>query len=501
MSVETAPTVPAPVRRFARLWPRSLAGRLVVLLVAALAVVQYAFAWVVWGQQDRMVAEVARGQALSQAVALARLVQSRPAAEAAGLADAFGSRMACARVFAPDEAPPAGAVASSEAPTRTETELALALSAMLHGVRAGAVMVAIDPVDDDGHPCEALGLPAREPPRAAGASRDGPGAAVSRSEGRRGRVAAVAMTVPLADGRVLAMRTAVAVPGRWSRVTFLSFVLSALAAAGVVVVAVSLQTRSLRSLAAASDRLGRGETPPPLDPRGPSEVAAAIEAFNTMQARLGRFLEDRLKLLAGISHDLRTPLTTLRLKAEFVEDEDLREDIVRTIEELAAICEATLAFTRAEATTEETRAVDLVELAAAVADPMREAGADVTVAAPGGPVPFACRPVALRRALRNLVDNAVRYGGVARVTVTAEGDAAVLTVADDGPGLPADRIEDAFQPFVRLEPSRNSETGGIGLGLAIARSIVRAHGGTLTLANRAGGGLVATMRLPGPAKA
>jgi signal transduction histidine kinase len=275
----------------------------------------------------------------------------------------------------------------------------------------------------------------------------------------------------------------------------LSFLLSSLAVAVVAIIAVQTQTRSLRALADASDRFGRGETVAALVAAGPSEVAAVTRAFNTMQERLSLFIRDRLKLLAGISHDLRTPLTTLRLKAEFVEDEKVREGIIATVDELTVIAEATLAFTRAEATTEATEAVDLHCLVGEVTEAFRLTDADVVVA-PFPPLIYACRPVALKRSLRNLIENAVRYGGNARVSAVTHQGAATIAVDDDGPGVPLDRIEDAFQPFVRLEPSRSTETGGIGLGLAIARSIVKAHGGTLTLANRPEGGLRAEIRLP-----
>ena len=228
---------------------------------------------------------------------------------------------------------------------------------------------------------------------------------------------------------------------------------------------------------------------------GPAEVAAASRAFNTMQDRLSAYLGDRLRLLAGISHDLRTPLTTLRLKAEFVEDAAVRDGIVATVDELATICEATLAFSRAEASSEPTREVDLTALAGEVVEEFKIAGDEVSLMSSAVHV-APCRPVALKRALRNLVQNAVRYGGGAKVSVEASREAVTIAVDDEGPGVPDDKMEEAFKPFVRLEPSRSADTGGLGLGLAIARSILRAHGGELTLANRPEGGLRASLVLP-----
>jgi signal transduction histidine kinase len=464
------------------LWPRSLVGRLVVLLVAALAAAQFALVFMLRSQQDNIVEQMAHGQALNQTVTLARLLMTYPANEAAKLADAFGSRESCARISA---GPP-----SDRRMTTAEQHLADLLAIMLHGVNAGQPQVAIEPIGHHEHPCgDAMRAHDGEMTVDAGKRAGKP------FRGDHARAAAVAMTVPLPDQRWLTMRAVVAAPGGWSRATLLSFLLSCLAVTVVAIIAVRTQTRSLRALADASDRLGRGETVAPLMTAGPSEVAAATRAFNTMQERLSLFIRDRLKLLAGISHDLRTPLTTLRLKAEFIEDETIREGIIATIDELTVIAEATLAFTRAEATTEATEAIDLRSLVSEVTEAFCLAGADVVVA-PFPSLTYPCRPVALKRALRNLIENAVRYGGKARVSAVTHQGAVTIAVEDDGPGLPPDQIEDAFQPFVRLEPSRSTETGGIGLGLAIARSIVKAHGGTLILANRPEGGLRAEIRLP-----
>jgi signal transduction histidine kinase len=466
-----------------RLWPRSLAGRLVLLLVAALAAAQFALVFVLRSQQDNIVEEMAHGQTLSQTVTLARLLTTYPANESETLATAFGSRESCARI-ATD--PP-----SDRSMTTAEQHLADLLAIMLHGVKAGMPQVAIEPTGHHEHPCG--GDSAR--PHGAGHTDGGGKRAGKPFLVDRSRMAAVAMTVPLPDQRWLTVRTTVAVPGGWSRATLLSFLLSSFAVAVVAIISVHTQTRSLRALADASDRLGRGETVAPLVAAGPSEVAAATRAFNTMQERLSLFIRDRLKLLAGISHDLRTPLTTLRLKAEFIEDEKVRDDIIATIDELTVISEATLAFTRAEATTEVTEAVDLHGLVAEVTEAFCLNGADVVIT-PFPPLIYACRPVALKRCFRNLIENAVRYGGNALVSAVTQRDAVTIAVEDDGPGVPPDQIEDAFQPFVRLEPSRSTETGGIGLGLAIARSIVKAHGGTLTLSNRLEGGLRAEIHLP-----
>ena len=454
-----------------RLWPASLAARLALLLLLALAFAQGALIVVLRLTETNVVEAVGHGQALTGTVALVRLLSLYPADQGDALTAAFGSRTTCA--FVTSDAPEQAAMSEAE------RRLAAMIAPMLHGVKVGAAQAEIDATGAHAALC--------------------PGRKLSEPEGGalRGpeRPMTVSMTVPLADGRWLTTRTAIEQPSGWNRTTFLSFVLSSLVAAGVAAAAVHVQTRSLRALADASERFGRGETVPPLATSGPTEVAAASRAFNTMQDRLSAYLGDRLRLLAGISHDLRTPLTTLRLKAEFVEDASVRDGIVATVDELATICEATLAFSRAEASSEPTREVDLAALAGDVVDEFNIAGEDVSLApSPAHVAP--CRPVALKRALRNLVQNAVRYGGGAKVSVEASREAVTIAVDDDGPGVPEDRMEEAFKPFVRLEPSRSADTGGLGLGLAIARSIVRAHGGELTLVNRAEGGLRASLVLP-----
>lgn len=462
-------------RVVARLWPRSLAGRLTILLVVALAIAQLALTLILSNRQEAVVAGLMHSQALNETVTLARLLNAYPATEEQRLADAFGSRTSCAVVT-----PSAPATEPMDA---AERQLAETLTAMMHGIRAGSAQVSIEPAANPGFPCENDGDVGGRP----GGDRD--------VHGGRGVQSVVAMSVPLLDGRWLTVKMTAGAPHAFDRTALLSFLLSGLVVAIVAVLAIRLETRSLRSLANASDRFGRGEEVEPLSTSGPSEVAAATTAFNTMQKRLSLFLKDRLRLLASISHDLRTPLTTLRLKAEFIEDETTRDGVIATVDELTTICEATLAFTRAEATSEPTQTVALADLVGEVIKEFRLAGKPVSLDSTSS-VRCACRPVALKRALRNLIENAVRYGSEARLSVSSKDDTAMIYVDDHGPGMPPERIEEAFKPFVRLEPSRNMESGGLGLGLAIASSIVKAHGGTLTLANRAEGGLRAEIALP-----
>lgn len=462
----------------ARLWPRTLAVRLTLLLIATLAIAQLALTLALSRERDSLVEELMHSQALNQTVTLARLLNETPD-DSDRLLQAFGSRNVCATISGAPE-------------TRTmslhESQLADALAGMLHGIDAGAPQVALGTLDENSPRCGHKQFDF---------GRDGhiEGHESGATDADGDRLASLLLAVPLLNGQWLTVESLLELSPEPNRLSMISFIVSALAVALVTVWAVRNQTKLLRTLADASERFGRGEKVDPLPTRGPSEVTAATQAFNTMQERLTQFIAERMRLLAAISHDLRTPLTTLRLKAELLSDEEARDDLVTTIEELSGIAEAALSFTRAEVASEPTVELDLAAPVGEVMSEFQLAGSDVagdrldTVLAP-------CRPVSLKRALRNLVENAVRYGGSARISVYREGDEALIDVVDHGPGIPDDRIDDAFKPFVRLEESRNTETGGIGLGLAIALGIVHAHGGTLRLTNRPKGGLCARIRLP-----
>jgi len=261
-------------------------------------------------------------------------------------------------------------------------------------------------------------------------------------------------------------------------------------------------SRPLSALAYASDEVARGRTAPRLKVRGPDDIRLAAEAFNAMSDRVTRTLESQRQLLSAVGHDLRTPLAAMRITAEFVEDGEVRERLARNIEELQSLTEAVLSAARA-GPGEEKRRVDLAALIESVCDDLVELGMPVEVNITGS-APCLCRPSEIRRATRNLIENAARYGGEARVSLATEGESFVVTVNDNGPGIPEDKLEEVFEPFVRLEASRNAATGGAGLGLTLARSIAKEHGGDVVLENRyVGGGvagLKASLRLPCEAK-
>ena len=287
----------------------------------------------------------------------------------------------------------------------------------------------------------------------------------------------------------------------WHSPTFLAaFVLMTVAAALLTLWAVRRLIAPVRALADAAEALGRDVNAAPLPEGGPTEVAVAAVAFNTMAGRIRRFVQDRTELLTAIGHDLRTPITRLKLRAEFVDDEELRAKILTDLEELEAMVSATLAFGRDARTTEPVSPLDLAELLRTILDETGDANPDLLDKLHyEGPAHLTvrARSLALKRVLVNLVTNAVNYGGSASVRLSADGEhMVVVEIEDDGPGIPPTELDQVFEPFHRGEPSRNRETGGVGLGLPIARNIMRAHGGDVTLANRPAGGARATVTLP-----
>lgn len=307
------------------------------------------------------------------------------------------------------------------------------------------------------------------------------------------------LAVPLSNG--VWLNAAYAKPGLVPASAYRTYISLGIAALAISLIAILMArwiARPLKDIAHAAERVGLGEEVAPIPECGPGDIRCTAAAFNRMQTRLRRFIEDRTRMLAAIGHDLRTPITSMRLRAEFVADEETKKKLISTLDEMQRMTEATLAFARDDATREETRNVDLSALLESLCADLADLGWDVTFRN-GEKIAYRCRPDALRRAVRNLVENAVRYGERARVSLTTgtangNSDSIEITVEDDGSGIPEQEFERVFQPFVRLESSRNRETGGVGLGLSIARTIVRGHGGDIVLFS--GSGLHAVVTLP-----
>jgi signal transduction histidine kinase len=253
--------------------------------------------------------------------------------------------------------------------------------------------------------------------------------------------------------------------------------------------------RPINAFAQAARRFGSDPNARPMKVKGPYEIRLAMLAFNDMQLRIQRSMSGQAAVFSAISHDLRSPLTRMRLRGEFIQDPRQQERLFRDIDEMQAMVGSALAFLRDNAAEEETTSLNLPELLRTIADDFADLGTDVAYDGPDQ-LAFPGRPVGLRRAFGNLVDNAARYGTNPAITLRTEAGEVVITISDDGPGIPEDALEEVFAPFQRLDPSRNRQTGGIGLGLTAARAAFRAHGGDVTLTNKAGGGLQAIIRLP-----
>lgn len=280
-----------------------------------------------------------------------------------------------------------------------------------------------------------------------------------------------------------------------SHSSVLSTLIMALGIALFSVLATRWIGRPLATFARAADRLGRDVNAPPLPPDGPKEVRSAAAAFNDMQERIRRFVEDRTRMMAAISHDLRSPITRLRLRAEMLPEGEARTRMLADLADMEEMVSSTLEFARGESTDEAVQTIDLAATLEAICDNATDMGLAAEYQWNGRLV-CACRPLALKRALTNLVENAARYGGQAMVQAEHQGRDIRVVIEDQGPGIPEDCLEKVFTPFFRLEASRNRKTGGMGLGMTVARTIIRAHGGDITLENKPEGGLQVSVTLP-----
>lgn len=269
-------------------------------------------------------------------------------------------------------------------------------------------------------------------------------------------------------------------------------------AIGIILISIILVrgfTAPLRRMARAADQIGRDVNSPPLAETGPREVRNAARAFNEMQSRIRRLIEDRTQTLAAISHDLKTPITRLRLRAEFIEADEERAKLLRDLDEMEMMIDQALAFLRGDGRDEETRRVDASAMLEAIAADLADAGRPIALSSSREAI-VRCKPLALKRALINLIDNALKYGRTARVQLIEGVQTITVVIEDDGPGIPLAEREIVFSPFYRLESSRSRETGGAGLGLTIARTVVRGLGGDVALADAPSGGLRVEVVLP-----
>ncbi|MBY0579967.1 MAG: HAMP domain-containing protein [Burkholderiales bacterium] len=260
-------------------------------------------------------------------------------------------------------------------------------------------------------------------------------------------------------------------------------------------IAVHWVTRPLNILVQAADELGKNINRPPLPERGSSEMQHAARVFNTMQTRLLEYLQSRARIHAAMSHDLKTPITRLRLRAEFLEDAELKAKFIKDLEEMDTMVTTSLNLMRGIGNGEPTQPIDITALIESIQDDQMEMGGSVEIHGTAK-THYSGRPQALKRAISNLVENAIKYGQRAIISIEEDADMLKIRIRDEGPGIPEDKLELVTEPFYRLETSRCRDTGGTGLGLSISKAIAETHRGTLLLANYPEGGLEATLALP-----
>jgi signal transduction histidine kinase len=268
----------------------------------------------------------------------------------------------------------------------------------------------------------------------------------------------------------------------WPQRVMLGLAVLLVAVIALTLFAVRWVTRPLKTLAAAAEQLGGDLNRPPLDESGPLEVSRAARAFNTMQQRLAKFIQDRTRILAAMSHDLKTPITRLRLRTELLDNPELQAKFSKDLAEMETMVRATLDFMRGVETREPVQAIDITALLESLQADIRETGGEVRIEG-AAQAPYRGQAQALGRCLANLIENAIKYGKRATVLVEDDERELRIRIRDEGPGVPEAELEAVFEPFRRLEVSRNRDTGGTGLGLGIARNIARNHGGDIRLRN------------------
>jgi len=460
------------VRRFL---PKSLIGQLALVMALALLVAQAINFGIVFGERTRAVRTQIEGPAVARFVGLAQRAAPMPAAQRPSLIDERGRRRGR---YSFDAEPIVPAQSTDERITTRIREQANDVGLQIRDARA---MVSDDPPP---------------PPRFGTNEPRDPGQPDRERMSQTLRLALQFQDGTWLNGRMFTPRPD---PWIWLKLAASTLLIYFILLGAVVLLAIRLG-RPLKDLTAAAKSFeGRGEAPK-VEERGPADVRRALVAFNAMSERVSAMLDEKDRMLGAIGHDMRTPLASLRIRVESMEPPAERDKVIETLEEMTAMLEDTLALARAGRATEPVRPVDLSALADAVVEEFVTLGQAVEMLA-GERLVAEVQPNLLRRALRNLIENAVRHAGSATVSVRATGDWIAIEVADDGPGIPETELANVMEPFVRLEASRNRETGGSGLGLTLARSAAQAHRGRLELENRPEGGLIARILLPGrPAK-
>ncbi|MDH3288820.1 MAG: ATP-binding protein [Betaproteobacteria bacterium] len=479
--------------------PRSLFSRMVLILLGGLVVAQLASFAIHWRERGQLMLQTSGMRQAQRIADIVRLLDSlapRERARIVGVIDAPQMRVSLTQ-------PPLAPAAEDLDTAERATHFASLLQRFLGAERSLVVRV--------------TSAPRHWPPPApfAGPGRDGPpgpgmmaGPGMMHGPGGPGlgqpgmgpgpRLAGISFIVqaPLKDGTLVTFDSRQPLEAvNWPYRLLLSLGVLLVGVIVLTLFAVRWVTRPLKTLAEAAERLGTDIERPPLTERGPLEVSSAARAFNNMQRRLVAFIRDRTRILAAMSHDLKTPITRLRLRAELLDDAVLRAKFEKDLAEMESMVSATLDFMRGAENREPRQLLDVMALLESLQEDTAELNGRVVIEG-AALKPYHGLAQALKRCLRNLIDNAVNYGRSA--TIRVEDSVAILRirVCDEGPGIPEGELERVFEPFHRLEASRSRDTGGTGLGLSIARNIARAHGGDIVLRNLSAGGLEAVLTLP-----
>jgi signal transduction histidine kinase len=470
--------------------PRSLFGQILLALLVGLLAAQAVGVWLMIDDRTRLASRVMGGYAAQRIAGIVSLLDEAAPAERGRLVQALS--VPPARISLDEPWRDLGQAQSEDARL-----FAGLLRQALDQPRELQVLSVV--LARDGRPREE-----RERPRSFSGGRREFGPGPMRGEGpapfrRGGRfpLQLVVAQIRLDDGAVATFRHALPPPPADRPLRLLALVaVTGISVALLAAWTVRRLTRPLATLADAATGLARNLDQPPLPERGPTEVSRAAKAFNAMQRELKSYLETRAQALAGVSHDLRLPLTRVRLRLERVADDEVKRSIESDLGEMEHMIAGTLDYLRAGNGSEAAVRTNINALVEGVAEDMEALGAAVRLHGKAD-APLSVRPQALRRCLANLMDNARRYGGnEIDVSILDRADALTLRIEDRGPGIPAAERERVFEPYVRLEQSRARHTGGTGLGMAIARAIARSHGGDVTLADRDGGGLRVEVSLP-----
>lgn len=467
-------TAPRPRPWQLSFWPRSLFGELFLAVLIGVLAATLISTFLVSRDRDRTLVQASVREWSRRVVdmtASMQLLQPGERIQASSLLQSWP------QFRRPRPPPPPRLQPLFEPPGLSATipDFRSSLERQLRGVLGPEYEVAVTPTVDSTRTALTLGRPGAE------------------AFERGGQLYDVSVTIPGGDMLLFRLAQGQRVAPLPRSLLFNLMLLALLTAIAVYAVTRGI-TRPLSALARAAEAVGRDLRQPPLVERGSREVRDAARAFNTMQERMRRHVDSRTRVLAAMSHDLKTPLTRLRLRMATLDDADLQFRVDRDLDEMESMVNGALTLLRGLNDDEPPEAVDINQLLGTLQSEFAEFGTPFVV---HGRVqtPYAGKPMALKRCLTNLISNATKFGGGVSVQLE-DGGAVIISIRDQGPGIAAEHLAHVFEPFYRIESSRNRDTGGTGLGLCIARDIAQAHGGALVLTNLPQGGLQATLNLP-----